>query len=155
MEVEEISLSTLQDVARLFVELWPSCNIKEEYAQCEQILKSPEQTCFLLKEKFNYIGFVYLRLRSEFVEGADEYPIAYVEGIYLQPPYRKLGLGASLIRCSEDWAREKGCRQLASDASISNIESIEFHQKVGFREVARNVCFVKHLSSQNNLNHVH
>ena len=41
---------------------------------------------------------------------------------------------------------ESGFNELGSDAEIDNINSIEAHKKLGFKEVKRVVCFLKKLS---------
>ena len=45
----------------------------------------------------------------------------------------------------ENWAREKGCREFASDCELSNTASLSFHLQLGFREQNRIICFKKDL----------
>ena len=51
---------------------------------------------------------------------AQQRPVAFVEGIYVRTPYRHQGVGTALIRWAEQWARQQGCVELASDALIEN-----------------------------------
>ena len=143
MTIEEARYETANDLAKLMVELWPECNLIEEQTNCHRILQVKNETCFLAIEETRYIGFVHLALRSEYVEGTDTSPVGYVEGIYVTPDYRNAGIGKQLIRAGEVWIKEMGCTQLASDTSIDNISSIEFHKQLGFKEVARIACFIK------------
>ncbi|MDX1471039.1 MAG: aminoglycoside 6'-N-acetyltransferase [Flavobacteriaceae bacterium] len=145
MVVGEISPHNISGLANLFIALWPECDFEEELEQCQVILKSPQQTCFLLKDHSDYVGFAYINLRNEFVEAATTYPVAYLEGIYVHPTYRNSGWASRLLEISEKWAKGKGCGQLASDTDIANKESLDFHFKNQFKEVSRNVCLIKNL----------
>ncbi|MHB8778501.1 MAG: GNAT family N-acetyltransferase, partial [Anaerolineales bacterium] len=46
---------------------------------------------------------------------------------------------------AEDWARERGCTEMASDTWLDNEASIRAHLKLGYLEVERLVHFVKPL----------
>ena len=88
-------------------------------------------------------------LLTEYVPGATQSPVAYVEGIYVKEEYRKQGVGKSLIQYAQQWALEHGCVELASDALLENTASYEFHTKVGFQEVERVVTFIKQIAAPN------
>ena len=45
----------------------------------------------------------------------------------------------------ERWAKNKGCREFASDCELENEESLSVHLKMGFSEVNRIICFKKEL----------
>lgn len=147
MQIVKLSEQNVEALAHLFVELWPECTFETEYEYCKQILEKKNQTAFLVNKKGEYIAFAYLSLRNDFVEGASSYPIAYLEGIYVKESYRKTGIASKLIQQAEQWAKENGSSQLASDVEIDNEQSIQFHKKSGFLEENRIVCFVKDLKS--------
>ncbi len=52
-----------------------------------------------------------------------------------------------LIMEAEQWALSLGYRELASDTSLDNIDSIVTHEAVGFKEVERTVNFLKTLKN--------
>ncbi len=147
MRIKELTSENIEALANLFVELWPECTFETEFEYCKQILEKDDQTAFLVNEKGEYIAFAYLSLRNDFVEGATSYPIAYLEGIYVKESYRKTGLASKLIQRAEQWAEENGSSQLASDVEINNEKSIRFHNKSGFQEENKIVCFIKDLKS--------
>ena len=99
----------------------------------------------MAKDQDNYIGFIHSTLRTDYVEGSDASPTAYIEALYVKEKYRKHGTAKQLLFFSEEWAKKKGCKQLASDTELHNIASIEFHKKNEFNEVNRIVCFIKDL----------
>ncbi len=141
--IEPLTSRTVESLARLCVELWPDSTLQEEVANGHAIVASEKETAYLVKIQHQYVAFLHLTLRFEYVEGADDLPVAYVEGIYVKAPYRHLGVGRKLIEKGEEWARQKGCMLLASDTEVGNEASIEFHAKSGFEEANRVVCFVK------------
>ena len=49
------------------------------------------------------------------------------------------------MRAAEAWARERGYRELSSDALLDNLPSQEAHVALGFGEVERSVKYRKAL----------
>ena len=148
MNIVEATLADLQAWISLALKLWPEATSADLHSGFSDILASPREIGFLVKDdRGTAIGFMNLSLRSDYVPGATRSPIAYVEGIYLEEPYRKQGIGTQLIHYAEQWAREHDCHQLASDALLDNTVSYEFHTKLGFQEVERIVAFIKPIDS--------
>jgi aminoglycoside 6'-N-acetyltransferase I len=100
---------------------------------------------FLYTEESRPVGFAQCQLRSDYVEGTKLSPVGYLEGIYVEPEYRRRGIARALLRRCEQWAQEKGCAEFASDCELDNRESITFHMHAGFSEANRIVCFAKWL----------
>ncbi|GAB4016481.1 hypothetical protein GCM10028808_45060 [Spirosoma migulaei] len=145
MEIEQLSKANLTDLVRLVLELWTDCVFEEEYDNYERMLISDTEICYLIKEQETYIAFIHLTSRTDYVEGATDYPVAYIEALYVKPTYQQLGIGKKLVSAGENWSRQKGCKQLASDTELTNSSAIDFHKRIGFDEVNRIVCFVKEL----------
>ena len=100
---------------------------------------------FLATKDTRPAGFIELNVRP-FAEGSSASQVPYVEGWYVEPEYRKLGIGSRLVAAAEEWARAMGYRELASDVEIDNEVSQQAHHSLGFVETARVVCFVKQLT---------
>jgi aminoglycoside 6'-N-acetyltransferase I len=147
MNIEVISPENLLALTQLALQLWPECDFAEELAGWKSVQEDPDQTCFLAKYAHEYIGFIHVTLRHDYVEGADSTPVAYIEGLFVDEKYRKTGIGKQLLQQAEAWAKSHGVLQIASDTEIANQASIDFHQKVGFTEANRIVCFMKNLSN--------
>lgn len=145
MKIQGLTQNHEAALAKLMCELWPESNSEEEQAYLQSIRKSEVDAFFLLMDDEMPQGFVQLKVRNDYVEGAHASPIAYVEGIYVRTEFRRKGWAAKLIQLAESWAKEKGLRQLASDTEISNQTSIHFHKESGFTEANRIVCFIKDL----------
>ncbi|MGH8854579.1 MAG: GNAT family N-acetyltransferase, partial [Telluria sp.] len=54
-------------------------------------------------------------------------------------------IAALLVLAAEQWAREQGCTEMASDAMIDNTASHAMHLALGFEETERVVYFRKPL----------
>jgi len=92
------------------------------------------------------VGFAELSIRP-CAEGCTTTNVAYLEGWYVRPEWRKAGIGRALVAASEEWAREQGCTEFASDTRFGNDTSIQAHRACGFSEVADVKCFRKMLDS--------
>ena len=90
------------------------------------------------------VGFAEVRLR-EYAEDCRSSPVGYLEGIYIEPDARGSGVGRRLVLAGEEWARSKGCTEMASDRALENEESGAFHLAVGYEESIRMVCYRKDL----------
>lgn len=137
----------LSHAAALAAELWPGHTPDELLAEFEGF--SPgEGAVFLAKEDGAFAGFAQCQLRHDYVEGTDSSPVGYLEGIYVREEYRGRGLARALLSACEDWAREQGCLEFASDCELDNEVSITFHLGTGFAEANRIVCFAKRLEEK-------
>jgi aminoglycoside 6'-N-acetyltransferase I len=146
MNVEALSGENLRELIPLILDLWPGCYYEEEYEKHNNMMHSPKHGIYLLRADNEAIGFISLSLRNDYVEGMNSAPVGYVEGIYIKPGHRGKGYGKMLMRQAEEWTLEKGSRQLGSDTELINSEGISFHQKLGFAEENRIVCFMKNLN---------
>ena len=90
------------------------------------------------------IGFAELSIRA-YAEDCYSGRVAFLEGWYVDDPFRRRGVGAALARAAEAWGRAQGCTEFASDVVIDNEASIRAHRALGFTEVVRLVCFRKDL----------
>ena len=89
------------------------------------------------------MGYINVSVRNDYVNGTDTSPVAFVEALYILPEHRKQGIGRELIKYAEEFARQRGITQLASDCFVDNSMSENFHKSCGFIEKERIICFVK------------
>ena len=82
-----------------------------------------------------------------YAEGSTATAVPYIEGWFVDVDLRRLGIGRRLVEAAENWARENGYREIASDALLENETSIQAHARLGFEETDRIVCFLKPLPS--------
>ena len=103
-------------------------------------------TCLVAEdnESGKLAGFIELNIRN-FAEGSRQAKVPYVEGWYVSPAYRGQQLGSVLMQKAEQWARDLGYTELASDTEIANHKSLALHLNMGFEETERVVCLLKKL----------
>jgi aminoglycoside 6'-N-acetyltransferase I len=141
--VREALPSDRPEIARMRHSLWPDSSMEEHLRELEMGL--PEVNFVALDARGSLVGFVEAGLRSH-AEGCDpSRPVGYVEGWFVCEEHRNRGAGASLIRAAEDWARGRGCVEMASDALIDNHTSQRAHEALGYEVVDRCVHFRKQL----------
>lgn len=144
----EICMGTVHEIdimVDLALRLWPDnerAELKEEFLQ---LVPNSKTAIFLAKDSNNFIGFAQCQLRTDYVEGTESSPVGYLEGIYVNESYRGTGIAKLLLDACEQWAREKGCQEFASDVELNNSQSLNFHLKHGFTEANRIICLTKKL----------
>ena len=125
--------------------LWPDAPMDYLSLDLDQLLASPDAAVFVAsRADGGLVAFIEARLR-QYAEACETSPVGYVEAWYVDPHVRGQKLGRDLVSAAEQWAREKGCTEMASDTWLENEASIAAHLKLGYWEVGRLVHFVKQL----------
>lgn len=132
-------------VAKLAVGLWQEHSTEEMEAEFVELLADNACAVFLYEQAGESIGFAQCQLRHDYVEGTETSPVGYLEGVFVEKPYRNRGVASALLAACENWARERGCKEFASDCELTNTDSLYFHLAAGFTEANRIICFVKGL----------
>ncbi|MEA2236177.1 MAG: aminoglycoside 6-N-acetyltransferase [Thermoanaerobaculia bacterium] len=133
--------------------LWPEESEGELASEIDCFFSDPATATSFLSAVFigedrtgAAAGFIELFVRN-YAEGCSG-AVPHIEGWYVNPESRGQGLGRALMHTAEEWAREHGFRELASDTTISNEPGQRAHQKLGFQEVERSVHFRKSLDTE-------
>ena len=125
--------------------LWPEAPLEYLSFDLDELLANPDAAIFVASDSHGkLIGFVEAGLRA-YAEGCETSPVGYIEAWYVDPHVRGQKLGRDMLYTAEQWAREKGCTEMASDTWLENDVSIAAHLKLGYWEVERLVHFVKRL----------
>ena len=144
MMVVRASSKDISDLACLSVQLWQENELTEMAVEFMELLSDENAALFLAVEE-KPVGFAQCQLRRDYVEGTQSSPVGYLEGIYIDEAYRNRGYARALLAACENWAREKGCSEFASDCELGNEKSLAFHLELGFEESNRIICFSKKL----------
>lgn len=128
--------------------LWPRGTAAEHLAEMQSFLDEPAKYVQFLAHGADGrpAGFVEAALRTDYVNGTDTSPVAFLEGLYVAPACRHQGIAAALVAAVAAWAVDKGCSELASDALLENTASHAMHAALGFEETERVVYFRKRLA---------
>jgi aminoglycoside 6'-N-acetyltransferase I len=140
-----------EQLVEMRYELWPESTREEQEREVDAEFAGeasgglPKVILVSVKDSGGLIGFLEAGLRSH-ADGCDTaLPVGYVEGWFVREPWRGRGVGAELMRAAEEWAREQGCREMASDALVDNVGSQNAHEALGFEVVDRCVHYRKRL----------
>ena len=127
---------------RMRAALWPDCPEKMHELEMREQTADSDVAVFVYARNQGLGGFIELSVRDR-VDGSTSPRVGYVEGWYVDSDLRGQGIGRQLIREAEAWTRALGLTELASDAELTNAESIRAHEALGFRETFRLVHFLK------------
>jgi aminoglycoside 6'-N-acetyltransferase I len=148
----EISIRALEenDLAewlRLRQALWDGSNENDHKIEMVDIIENPLEQFVAVADAGDgrLAGFLEASIRSH-VEDCETENVGYLEGWFVEPLFRQRGIGGRLVRYAEDWARGRGCTEMASDAEIDNIVSQQAHSRLGYTETARLVHLRKELT---------
>ncbi|MCO4095386.1 GNAT family N-acetyltransferase [Macrococcoides canis] len=141
--IHRLTQEKLDSVTQLALKLWPDNQYDDLKVEFNDILNDDNQCVFLFVADQIDVGFAHVSLRVDYVEGTDSSPVGFLEGIYVSPDYRNQGIARELIEACEQFAKDKGCTEFASDCELTNLDSILMHEKLGFEETNRIVCFKK------------
>lgn len=124
--------------------IWPEAPDEYLNSDMDDILVSEKDTVIFAMVDDVPAGMIEAKIR-EYGEGCETSPVGYIEGWFVYPELRGKGVAGALTQAAEDWARSKGCTEMASDTWLDNEASIKAHLKMGYYEVERLVHFVKRL----------
>ncbi len=145
--VRPIADDDINEWFRLRKLLWDELTEEEHKDEMTDIYGHTDSQLVLVAEtdKGKLVGFLEASIRP-FVEDCETDNVGYLEGWFVEEFYRKRGIGGTLVESAEDWAREKDCEEMASDAEVGNELSLTAHQKLGYQETSRLVHLRKLLN---------
>ena len=125
--------------------LWPGTR-EAHVAEMAAFLSDPARYAqFVAHEGGAPAGLAEAAIRSDYVNGTESSPVAFLEGLYVAPAFRRRGIARLLVAEVVRWAKARGCHELASDALLDNTASHAAHRALGFEESERVVFFRKRL----------
>ncbi len=134
-----------QVIAEMAIQMWTDHVLEDLREEIRELVMNDDAVCFIKYVDDKPIAFAQCQLRHDYVEGTESSPVGYLEGIFVWEGYRKQGFAAELLSECEKWAKEKGCKEFASDCELGNTDSVRFHMSLGFEEANRIICFRKDL----------
>jgi len=139
------AITSSRDAAwlQLRMALWPDASAAEHQEDMEdQVCEPGRYAQFLVRADDGLaIGLAEASIRTDYVNGTDSSPVAFLEGLYVMPEARRRGAARALIDAVRAWARDRGCKELASDTALDNVVSQAAHSRLGFNETERVVYF--------------
>ncbi|MGM9920222.1 MAG: aminoglycoside 6'-N-acetyltransferase [Bhargavaea sp.] len=145
MNIRQATQSDARIAGNLALLLWPDHTAEELEGEFSELIGDPEAVVLLAFDGEEPVGFSQVQLRHDYVEGTSTSPVGYLEGLFVKEAYRQDGLARELVVRAEQWARDKGCSEFASDCELDNEVSLQVHLALGFTEANRIICFTKHI----------
>ena len=143
--VKKAEQKDLAAIAEMAVIMWDSNSVEDLMGEFADVVSSEEAKIFVKYIQNIPVGFAQCGLRHDYVEGTESSPVGYLEGIFVKEEYQKQGYAKELLSACEQWAKEQGCTEFASDCELENQNSLAFHMSMGFEEANRIICFKKKL----------
>jgi aminoglycoside 6'-N-acetyltransferase I len=144
--VRQLEEKDIDQWAKLRQHLWDGLSDEENSVKMTGNYEHSDTQLALVSESSegNLIGFLEASVRP-FVEDCHSENVGYLEGWWIEPDYRRNGIGRNLVSAAEQWARGKGCEEMASDSELGNDLSLEAHLRLGYEETSRLVHLRKEL----------
>lgn len=147
LSLVEVTSANVNEWLSMATRLWPDYDPAELTQILNDGLQSKKYNRLLCRNDFGvFVGLIDLFLRHDYVEGSSTNPVGYIEGIFVKPEFRNQGVAKFMVEQGEIWAKQNGCLEFASDTSVTNIDSQNFHESVGFEKSDVVVHFIKKLS---------
>lgn len=147
--IEELGPRLLDDWIALRCLLWPEGSEHKRRVEAEALIGRTGQAIVFLARSSAHatVGFAEATLRHDFVNGCETSPVAFLEGLYVQPAWRLRGVARGLCDAVAAWAVDRGCSEFASDTEVENVASQRMHVALGFQEAERVVYYRRRLVS--------
>lgn len=144
--IRALDESDLPEWLRLRMLLWDQSNEDDQKSEMVDIIEHADSQLVAVADTGTgrLAGFLEASIRSH-VEDCETENVGYLEGWYVEKDFRQAGLGGRLVAFAEQWARQKGCTEMASDAEIDNPVSLAAHLHLGYEETSRLVHLRKEL----------
>ena len=128
---------------RMGLELFPHQTADEAEAGMREFLAREDAAVFVAERPDGTLaGYVEVGARP-YADGCETSPVGYIEAWYVDADVRRHGYGRALLAAAEEWSRERGYREVASDTRLDNEISREAHERSGYAEVDRIIQFRK------------
>jgi aminoglycoside 6'-N-acetyltransferase I len=137
-----------EDWLALRLALWPESPRHEHEAEMADFAADPRRYAQWLARDADggAVGLAEAAIRSDYVNGCETSPVAFLEGLYVAPGRRGQGIARALVDEVARWGAARGCRELASDTQADNLPSQAVHRALGFAEAERTVAYVRTLA---------
>lgn len=132
MEIRPLNRSDVEAWIDMRLRLWP------DHARHELVGETVDWAhgklgVFVAEVEDGLTGFAEVSIHDS-APGCTTSPVGYLEGWWVEPEHRRSGAGTALLRATEQWARDHGATEFASDVHADNELSRAAHRAAGFAE---------------------
>jgi aminoglycoside 6'-N-acetyltransferase I len=146
MRIRKFQKTDWDEWRRMDQALFPDNEFEDVETDMRALLSRSEAAVLIAERSDGSVcGYVEVGSRA-YADGCRSSPVAYIEAWYVDPDVRRSGYGRALLAAAEEWARERGYSEMASDAQLGNDISLKAHQSGGYEVVDKVVQFRKPLA---------
>lgn len=147
MDIRLVRESDRDEWLRMRATLWPDTSLEEHRKDIDEVLADLAATpVFVAVRPGGGLGGFLEAGTRPYADGCHTKPVGYIEGWYVDADLRRQQVGAKLVQAAEDWARARGCQEMASDCEEDNHASELAHKALGYHEKERLIHFQKSLA---------
>lgn len=138
IDVRRLAETDLNEWFRLRKLLWDDTPDDDHKSEIIEIIEHHDTQAVFVAESSEggLVGFLEVSIRP-FAEDCATDQVGYLEGWFVDEGHRKEGIGTALVGMAEEWSRQKGCTEMASDAEIGNELSLSAHRQLGYKITSR------------------
>ena len=144
VQIRKAQKTDFDSWAQMRFALWPVSPAGEHRQELDEFFGAQYFQAWMALKDDQYIGFAEASIRP-YANGCDSRPVVFLEGIWIDPKFRRHGVGQMLVSQVENWARSLNIFEVGSDTELENLISQKSHAHWGFEETARVVYFRKKL----------
>lgn len=146
MIIRPFAETDLNEWFRLRKLLWDGTSDEDHQNEMFDIVSDPESQFVAVADAGSegLCGFIEASIRP-MAEDCESEDVGYLEGWFVEEHARRQGIGRTLVASAENWAREHGCSEMASDAELENVVSLDAHTRLGYSETSRLIHLKKYL----------
>ena len=97
----------------------------------DSVLADPDQRLLVAEDGGRLVGSAHLMVLRHFGRSLSRSGV--VEGVVVDPAYRRAGVGAALMRAAADAARAAGCYKLALTSNLARTGAHRFYSRLGWK----------------------
>lgn len=145
ISIRPVEREEFDDWERLREAVYTGLSHEYHRKEMELMFENSEMECLLAVTKADVVcGMCEVTLHN-IVDGCLSSPVGYIEGIFVDPGFRNIGVARKLVENAETWCRRRGCTEIGTDAEIDDEDAQRFHEYMGFEETYRVVEYKKRL----------
>ncbi len=144
-EIVKVDKDNLEVMLKMALVMWTETEYIDMKKAYECYLENPNHLLCIFKLDEEFVAFAHFSVRGDYVEGSSTSPVGYIDSIFVKQSMRRHKIAQEMVAYGEKWAKENGCKEMGSDATLSNSQSIGFHEDYGYKEVDRLICFIKEI----------
>jgi GNAT superfamily N-acetyltransferase len=97
----------------------------------ESILTDPDQRLLVAEDGGRFVGSAHLMVLRHLDRSLSR--SAVVEGVVVDPAYRRRGVGAALMRAAAEAARQAGCYKLTLTSNLARTGAHRFYSRLRWK----------------------